>query len=145
MLVALGQIMRIWAAGCLTKSEQLTHCGPFSMVRNPLYIGSFLITCGYCWMTGEWLVWAIVIPLFIAFHGAAIVWEERFLRWQFGEAFDDYCMAVPRVIPRFTARPRCRCDERFSFKQVKINKEDKTILGAVAVALAFGLKLFLGW
>lgn len=141
-LVVLGQIIRIWSAGHLVKSEALTASGPFSRVRNPLYIGSMFITWGYCAMTGGWLVWVILTPIFFAFHGAAVIWEERFLVEQFGDDFKAYCKRVPRIIPSLTAR--IKSNGRFSLRQAKLNREDKTILGTVLIVIAFGIKMMLG-
>lgn len=142
-MVALGQAIRIWSAGHLVKSEVLTVSGPFSRVRNPLYIGSMFITWGYCTMTGGWLVWAIVVPLFFAFHGAAVIWEERFLIEQFGDDFKSYCKRVPRIIPSLYARVASD-GRRFSLSQARLNKEDKTIIGTLLITLAFALKMVFG-
>src|SRR5512143_2001377 len=43
----LGEGLRLWAAGHLRKNKQLTTTGPYSYVKNPLYIGTLLITIGY--------------------------------------------------------------------------------------------------
>lgn len=142
VLVVFGEAIRVWSAGHLVKSEVLTVSGPFAHVRNPLYIGSFFITCGYSTMTGGWLVWAIVIPLFFAFHGAAVIWEERFLIEQFGDDFKVYCKRVPRIIPSLSARITSDT-HKFSFKQAKLNKEVKTIMGTVVIVIAFAIKMVL--
>src|SRR5574340_761522 len=42
-----GEWLRLWAAGHLRKNKQLTTTGPYSYVKNPLYIGTLLITIGY--------------------------------------------------------------------------------------------------
>src|SRR3989304_4033718 len=41
-----GEGLRLWAAGHLRKNKQLTATGPYSYVKNPLYIGTLLITVG---------------------------------------------------------------------------------------------------
>ncbi|MEN6521674.1 MAG: isoprenylcysteine carboxylmethyltransferase family protein [Armatimonadota bacterium] len=143
VLVVFGEAIRIWSAGHLIKSEVLTVSGPFSYVRNPLYIGSFFITCGYCTMTAGWLVWAIVMPLFFAFHGAAVIWEERFLVEQFGDDFKLYCERVPRIIPSIKANVEAE-GHRFSIKQANLNKEGKTIIGTLIIVIAFVVKMMLG-
>jgi len=48
ILILIGEAVRIWAAGHLQKNEVLTVSGPYSYVKNPLYIGSILITAGFC-------------------------------------------------------------------------------------------------
>ncbi|HOM73218.1 MAG TPA: isoprenylcysteine carboxylmethyltransferase family protein [Armatimonadota bacterium] len=140
VLVVLGQLIRIWAAGHLVKSRVLTVSGPFRWVRNPLYIGTFFITCGYCSMTGSWLAWVIFIPVFILLHWCAVIWEERFLLIQFGEAFERYCREVPGIIPRGPRNVAGKMHQ-FSFEQVLINKEHKAILGVIITVAAFAVKL----
>ena len=62
MLLALvGLAIRIWAAGCLRKFEQLTLSGPYLWSRNPLYLGSFLIGLGFT-LAGAQL-WLLVVFL----------------------------------------------------------------------------------
>src|SRR6185503_6872573 len=45
-LAALGEALRIWAAGYLVKTKQLITGGPYAHVRNPLYLGRLLILTG---------------------------------------------------------------------------------------------------
>lgn len=141
VLVAIGQAIRLWSSGHLVKSEELITSGPFRWVRNPLYVGSFIVALGYCAMTGGWLVWALVVPLFVVTHSSAVFWEERLLRELYGESFTVYCSRVPRWFPRIPkgfgpGKP-------FSWTQAKNNTEFRTMLGTVLVAAAFGLKLHL--
>lgn len=143
LLVAIGQALRIWAAGHLVKTLDLTVSGPFAWVRNPLYIGSLIIACGYCTMFSGWLVWLVVIPLFFTIHSSAVIWEERFLRSQFGATFEDYCARVPRWIPRRPAQGAA-ARGRVSIRQLKINKEHRGLIGTSIVVLAYLIKLLAG-
>ena len=43
-----GLAIRSWAAGTLHKMKELTRSGPYAMVRNPLYVGSFFMMFGFC-------------------------------------------------------------------------------------------------
>jgi protein-S-isoprenylcysteine O-methyltransferase Ste14 len=142
-LVALGQAARFWAAGYIVKTEELTVAGPFGWVRNPLYVGSLFIACGYCCMTGGWVVWAVVVPLFFIVHGSAVMWEERFLSSRYGEVFGAYCRSVPRWIPR-PPRRAAAGGERFSLVRLKANREHVRCLPTMAVVIVFALKLILG-
>lgn len=142
-LVVAGQAVRFWASGYIAKSESLATSGPYSVVRNPLYVGSLLIACGYCAMAGGWIVWVVVIPLYFAIHGSAVMWEERYLRSKFGEPFVEYCRRVPRWFPMAPAKGTYG-GGRVSWAQVKHNREHKRFLGTAAVVIAFGLRLILG-
>src|ERR671912_178672 len=42
----LGEMLRIWAAGHLEKSREVTRSGPYRWTRHPLYVGSSIIAVG---------------------------------------------------------------------------------------------------
>jgi protein-S-isoprenylcysteine O-methyltransferase Ste14 len=84
----------------------LVTSGPFGHVRNPLYIGNILIWMGFAITAG--LVWlAPVVGLLLALEYHAIVrWEEELLGSRYGDEYDAYRSAVPRWVPRLSARHR---------------------------------------
>jgi protein-S-isoprenylcysteine O-methyltransferase Ste14 len=41
-----GLLLRAWAAGHLAKNSELATGGPYSYVRNPLYVGTLLVAAG---------------------------------------------------------------------------------------------------
>src|SRR5438874_9870346 len=41
-----GELIRIWAAGHLIKSRELTSSGPYRWFAHPLYLGSSVIGIG---------------------------------------------------------------------------------------------------
>ncbi|MDI6738734.1 MAG: isoprenylcysteine carboxylmethyltransferase family protein [Candidatus Edwardsbacteria bacterium] len=119
----IGELTRIWAvsyAGGATRTlspgvGRLITGGPFGYVRNPLYVGNFLLSLGLC--VAAWpLRWALSLPheiqipwLLIVFlltfalqYGFIVALEEDTLRTSLGQVFSDYCEAVPRWIPRLT-------------------------------------------
>src|SRR5262245_52225632 len=49
-VVAVGEWVRMWAAGHLVKNKVLTVTGPYAYVKNPLYIGTFLCMIGFAVM-----------------------------------------------------------------------------------------------
>ena len=47
LVVALaGEALRVWAAGHLEKSREVTRSGPYRWTRHPLYVGSSVIALG---------------------------------------------------------------------------------------------------
>jgi len=108
ILVLIGCSIRFWARGHFEKGRLFTT-GPYELVRHPLYMGSFLILCGMLFQLNDWLNWAIVIPLFAIFHGAAIVYEERALEKRFGEEWRLYRAKVNAVVPslrNYNSKPK---------------------------------------
>jgi len=133
-----GHAIRVWAAGYLNKRNELATSGPFAYTRNPLYLGSFLIACGYALMTWRLVVAIPVLLLFVIFHGGAVLYEEEDLRRRFGQAYIDYCKRVPRIIPRLTKNVSAG---RFSWEMVMRNNEYRSIAGTLALTVLFGLVL----
>src|SRR5580698_9130912 len=42
-----GLLIRLWSNGYAIKNDKLTTSGPYAFVRNPLYLGTFLIAIGF--------------------------------------------------------------------------------------------------
>ena len=42
-----GCLIRLWSNGYAIKNDKLTTSGPYAFVRNPLYLGTFLIAIGF--------------------------------------------------------------------------------------------------
>jgi steroid 5-alpha reductase family enzyme len=146
-LVAIGEAIRLWASGYLTKLSGLVTAGPFAICRNPLYAGSFLICLGYLVMCNRADVLIVGIALFWGLHWAAVIYEERILRERFGEEFEEYCRRVPRFVPR----PRRLAGRGgFSFEQVMANDEHRgaasaALLSTVFAFMAYGSFSIAGW
>ena len=46
LVAALGECLRIWAAGHLEKGREVTRSGPYRFFGHPLYAGSMVIALG---------------------------------------------------------------------------------------------------
>jgi protein-S-isoprenylcysteine O-methyltransferase Ste14 len=138
MLNLVAEAFRIWAAGTIRKTEELTTVGPYAYVRHPLYVGSFLLAIGYALMSGRWGSFLFVVPLFCLVYGAAVTTEEAMLHKLFGQQYAEYCRHVPRFFPRIT-RGRRREPGRFDWRQVAANKEYVNLIWMVVLS---GLYLF---
>ena len=108
-LAAASVVLVIWAARALGKQwslgaqlvegHELIQEGPYRWVRNPIYTGMFglLIATGLAVAPPVFLGAAIV--LFFIGTVLRIRLEERLLRGQFGEKFDEYSRRVSALIP----------------------------------------------
>lgn len=78
------------------RATRLVERGVFAVSRNPMYVGFVVILIGAALALNALM--ALLGPLLLAvwLHRFQIQPEERFLRRQFGAAFDDYCRRVPR-------------------------------------------------
>lgn len=132
----LGMALRLWAAGCLRKQQDVVCWGPFAYLRNPLYAGTLLIGCGLALLTGRWESLALVLAVMLAVYYPTVLHEERELRALFGAAYDDYCRAVPRWLPRFTPL-RTVAAERPSWTQVRLNREHRHLIAQLLCLAVF--------
>jgi protein-S-isoprenylcysteine O-methyltransferase Ste14 len=98
-LVALGLALRSWAAGTVHKCSVLATSGPYALVRNPLYAGSFIMMAGFCTLIDRPEDWLLLPPLAFVFLYSAKR-EERWLADRFGESWHAYARRTPRFIPR---------------------------------------------
>ena len=122
-LAIAGELIRLWAAGHLNKSREVTRSGPYRFVAHPLYLGSSLIGAGLAIGSRSWIVAGIVLAYLLVTLTAAIKNEERFLREKFGRLYDEY--RVEHVVDR---------ERRFSWSRAMTNREYRAMAG-VAVAL----------
>jgi protein-S-isoprenylcysteine O-methyltransferase Ste14 len=136
----LGEWLRLWAAGHLRKNKQLTTTGPYSYVKNPLYIGTLLITIGYSAMAQNiYILVGGFVWFFIYYAPYKKKQENEKLVGSFGEAWTEFDKAVPDYIPRLTSYPG-RGSNRWSYDVVKENSEHET---AISVFIGFAVLLYL--
>jgi protein-S-isoprenylcysteine O-methyltransferase Ste14 len=127
-----GEAVRIWAAGHVEKSREVTQSGPYRWTRHPLYAGSILMALGVIIAARHPAV-AIVTGVYMAATlTAAIRSEEAFLRRTFGDAYDRYSASA--------AAPMTR---RFSLARARRNREHRAVAGLFAGFTLLALKLLL--
>ena len=95
-----GLLVRCWAAGHIKKIRELSTGGPYSFVRNPLYVGNFLMGLGFCLFVPNWLLSLVYTLLFAFFYVGTVRKEEVVLTNLFGQNYLNYKSKVPAFIPR---------------------------------------------
>ncbi len=74
--------------------------GPYSLCRNPLYVGTFLITLAIAFYLFS-LTFAAGLTIASLFYlSVTVSAEEKRLRQAFGDEYTCYCQDVPRFFPR---------------------------------------------
>ena len=123
ILIFLGETLRLTSiryAGGTTRTRlvgapSLCSDGPYSYVRNPLYIANIVIYIGIVIFSGWAFVLGIVIfsgggdmffelllltiTFFLLQYSLIISLEEEVLKNKFGKEYDLYKESVPRLIP----------------------------------------------
>lgn len=83
------------------KNGRLERGGPYSIVRNPLYVFSLAGAAGVGMSSGSLLLGlTFSMGYFVVLH-AAVLCEERRLLARFGDEYGVYLREVPRWLPAF--------------------------------------------
>jgi len=82
------------------EGHELVTRGPYSLVRNPIYLGMFGAILGAGLVFARWWTLLAAVVLFLVGNHIRITAEERLLREAFGAKFDDYARTVPAFLPR---------------------------------------------
>lgn len=99
-----GLLIRIWCTFYIggQKSKELITAGPYSICRNPLYIGTFILTIGVGLSFENLLMLALVPVIIVPVHLIVIRMEETHLEQIFGEEYQMYRQKAPRLWPNFS-------------------------------------------
>jgi protein-S-isoprenylcysteine O-methyltransferase Ste14 len=105
LLLLLGMAIRFWSLMCINqrKSKVLVTEGPYSLSRNPLYVGTLFIAVGASLCLENFLMLIVVLVLLVPVHLWAIGEEERRLGDLFGPVYQEYRARTPRFLS-FTRR-----------------------------------------
>ncbi len=128
-----GEALRMWAAGHLNKSREVTSSGPYRWLAHPLYVGSSVMGIGVAAASGSLVVVLLVAAYLATTITAAIRQEEAFLRGRFGERYDRYRRGAGDRIDPDAAR-------RYSVSQAIANREYRAATGLVVAVLLLFLK-----
>jgi protein-S-isoprenylcysteine O-methyltransferase Ste14 len=104
LLFGLGWALRMWSQKYLGYrlriKRSITTSGPYTLVRNPIYIGNTLIILGtvlmseVLWMIPVALLWCGIVYSFV------VRYEEQLLAVQYGGEYLDYLGSARRWLPR---------------------------------------------
>lgn len=148
-LAAVGLLVRGLAAGHLRKDKVLATTGPYAHTRNPLYLGSALLACGFALAGSSWVGGIVVVLYFVVFYYAVMRNEEEDLRVRFGPPFLRYAHLVPLFFPR-AVNPASLADLRdpdspagFSWALYKRNREYRALLGTILGLAVLWLRMWI--
>jgi protein-S-isoprenylcysteine O-methyltransferase Ste14 len=108
LMAGTGAALRVWGAAYLgpdtvkhgrMQAGALSADGPYRFVRNPLYLGLWLVFAALSLMMPvSGALFAMVAVTIFLFR--LILGEEAFLATRLGMPYQDYLRAVPRLLPR---------------------------------------------
>jgi protein-S-isoprenylcysteine O-methyltransferase Ste14 len=107
-----GALLRTWGSAYLESAvvhdtrvhaEALVADGPYRRVRNPLYLGSLMISFGMGLLASR--LGFVVLMVTLTFLALRLIGrEEAQLAQTQGGSYEKYCAAVPRLWPSLTAK-----------------------------------------
>ena len=101
-LVLIGGFGRIWASLYIegNKIGKIISKGPYSMMRNPLYVFSLILLIGYCLAIQSIIVASVLIILFALIYLPTIYNEEKRLLSAHNKSYEQYYKKTPRFMPK---------------------------------------------
>jgi protein-S-isoprenylcysteine O-methyltransferase Ste14 len=128
-VAAVGEALRVWAAGHLEKGREVTASGPYALTRHPLYAGSIVIGIGLAIACASLGVAVLVLAYLAITLTAAIRTEEAHLTEKFGDEYPNYRAGRGATEPR-----------RFSLARAMRNREYRAMIGLLIVIVLLALK-----
>ena len=103
-LLTICSMGRLWSLVYISgnKRRELITEGPYSMVRNPLYVFSLIGSIGIGLASENLLILTLVVCFYTGYYPFTILAEEKKLEDKFGEAYLEYKRCTPRFLPKFS-------------------------------------------
>ena len=139
VFILFGQTLRVSARGYKSEysrnGQALIQGGPYTLVRNPMYLGIFLIGLGIVAVLFK--LWALCIFLlfFILRYVLLIFQEERKLLFLFPHEYRQYCRKTPRLIPSLAYLAKTEISEYLPLRPSWLKKEIGSILAVLLTVL----------
>lgn len=143
ILVFLGFWFRLSARGYKSQMSDVGHKlvvdGPFSLVRNPMYLGVFFIGIGIILAAWNWWVILFFITFFFCTYVPQIKEEEKYLLKTFPDTYSKYCQEVPAFFPRLRVLLKKNIKEVLPLKLSWVKREWFSIVFVLLLMLCYDL------
>ena len=80
--------------------KELVVRGLYRYVRNPMYLGAFILLLGEAAFFESFPVLLYAVAWFMTINLIVLLYEEPVLRRRFGDSYERYAAAVHRWVPR---------------------------------------------
>jgi len=152
-IALIGESIRLWGVsyfGSVSRATtqfveaSLITQGPFSYLRNPLYIGNIMIYFGLGIMSLALFPYLQIFALiYFTFQYYCIIFnEEEYLYSKFQDAFTVYKSTVKRFLPQINSIPE-EIRSKLSFNLRSGLKSEKRSLQAIVITILILLILYL--
>jgi protein-S-isoprenylcysteine O-methyltransferase Ste14 len=124
-------------------AEKLVTGGIYSHVRNPMYVGNFILVLGVAIASNSWVFLLVGSAIVVLMHKAIVAAEEDFLRSKFGAEFDTFCAHSPRWVPRLSGLATTFRSLTFNWRRMLVKEYQKPFDWLAALALVVIVKIAL--
>lgn len=151
LIVLAGQVLRLWAVrhiGTISRTRTtrygpLMTAGPYAIVRNPLYVGNWLLWTGFAvWSRLLWMVPVAWLVFFFQYRAIAR-WEAAFIRSKYPDTYDQYASDVRAWMPRWAPREALAAVAPLHPWREVFFSERGTLIAVVAMAALLTTKFLL--
>lgn len=137
MFILFGFLFRISARGYkeenTSNGNALVKTGPYAVIRNPMYFGTFIIGSGVVVMLLELWFFFLFAAIFFMIYIPQMKKEEKVLLEKFGQEYKEYCKSTPKYFPRFDYL--ARLNQYVSLKPFWIKKEINSLVITIIIVL----------
>lgn len=135
--ILLGFLFRISARGYKEEKSSngnaLVKDGPYAIIRNPMYLGTFMIGMGIVMMLLELWFFFLFAGIFLLIYIPQMKKEEKALLERFGREYREYCGKTPAYFPRLDYL--LSLNKYISLKPFWIKKEMVSMTTTVSVVI----------
>lgn len=143
IIILQGTFLRMAARGHKQTNSQkgasVVMTGPYTIARNPMYLGSMMIGCGFVLIVWPWWFVVIFCGIFYARFNIQIIKEEEWLSKNFKDSFNAYTQSVPRLFPSISKLMHANLKEAFPLSEAFSTKEKYGMIGWPLLGLIVGL------
>ncbi|MEN6371554.1 MAG: isoprenylcysteine carboxylmethyltransferase family protein [Armatimonadota bacterium] len=143
-IAVMGLVIRVvsrdWKSSHIENG--LVTTGPYSIVRHPMYVASYLVGLGLLIIIGNLVLTLVFTVFYILVHVKIGRREERFLSQKWPEDYKSYKAKVPAVIPfpAALAKTFTRKHPWVSSRKAAVRRESGTIFSVVSAAILFEVR-----
>jgi len=131
-----GIFFRTWSSGYIDKDNELATKGPYSLTRNPLYFGNFILGLGIAIAGNSIFTYIIFFCYYLLFFPFLIVVEHRRMKKKFGQEYEEWSKKSNSFFPKIK---RIK-DMNFNISYYMKNKEYRVLFFSLFVVVVFILK-----
>jgi protein-S-isoprenylcysteine O-methyltransferase Ste14 len=136
-LIISGMLFRAWSSGYINKDNELATKGPYSLTRNPLYFGNFILGLGIAVAGNNVYSYSIFLGFYMLFFPFLMILEHKRLKKKFGTKYVAWAKKSHSFFPKIK-----RVKERdFNISFYMRNREYRVLYFSLFVIAVLILKV----